>query len=67
MRIPRARASQARRCWKSGGKVRYRSRSDASKALSEITRNFTGHVPCRYYRCPSCGGSGWHLTSREGR
>ena len=66
MRITRARARQARRCWASGGKVRYRTRADASRALSNITRHLTGYVPCRYYRCPYCG-NGWHLTSKEGR
>lgn len=66
MQITRARATRARRCWRSGGKVRYRTRADASKALARITRNHSGHVPCRYYRCPWCG-EGWHLTSQEGR
>lgn len=67
MRIPPARAAQARRCWTSAGKVRYRNRRDAARALATITRNQAGHVPCRYYRCPWCGGDGWHLTSQERR
>jgi hypothetical protein len=67
MHISHARARKARRCWPSGGKVRYRTREDAARALARITRNHTGHVPCRYYRCPRCGGTGWHLTSQERR
>ena len=68
MRIPLARAAQARRCWRSGGKVRFRSRADATLALARLRRaEINGPVPCRSYRCPWCGGDGWHLTSQERR
>lgn len=63
MRPKRSRARRARRCWAHGGKVRFRSWSDATAALSIFARGtYAVPVPVRAYTCLRCGG--WHLTSQ---
>lgn len=43
------------------GKVRYRSKDQAVRALRALSNSTRQKVPGRYYLCPSCNG--FHLTS----
>jgi hypothetical protein len=65
-RRPKRRNRIARKSSSSGcdsGKIRYRSKKEALRALHTIQNTPGDQKPCRAYECFACNG--WHLTSWE--